>query len=65
MKGQRRSQRRGERMGIYDRFLHVLHHLDTARLGWPSPERIDEVLREDKKKEVEVEMPSVRGEREI
>jgi hypothetical protein len=66
MKGQKRSQRRGERMGIYDRFLHMLHHLDIARSGhWPSPERIDEVLREDREKEAEAETPQVRGEREI
>ena len=66
MTGRKRSQRKGERMGIHDRFLHMLHHLDIAKTGdWPSPERIDEVLREDREKETEVEAPRVRGEREV
>lgn len=65
MKGQKRSQRRGERMGIYDRFLHQLFHLDTRYLGWTTPERIDEVLREDMKRRLETEAQGVRREREI
>lgn len=62
--GQKRSQRRGVRMGIHDRFLHQLFHLDTRYLGWTTSERIDEVLREDRRR-LETEMPRIRGEREI
>lgn len=65
MKGQKRSQRRGERMGIHDRFLHVLHHLDTAKIGWASAEIIDRVLQGDREKRAETETPRIRGEREI
>lgn len=66
MRGQKRSQRRGVRMGIYDRFLHVLHHLDIAKSGcWPTPERIDEVLEGERKRKKEAEASSVRGEREL
>lgn len=51
-------------MGIYDRFLHALHHLDTRGI-WVSPEEIDEVLKEDREKRAEIEASSIRGEREI
>ena len=65
-KGQKRSHERGGRSGIHDRLIHILHHLDTAGLGWPSPGRIDQLLREDRERQegLEIEAPPVQGERE-